>query len=180
MSTSRGRFTIRAEPCGHRTPRMVRRPGIIRWLWHRQHRLYCSANVEYRENRQRARALRDQAQRSGSTTSRVDVTRPEVTISDAPPTPPEPIVQRNPDFTQRTSSDRHVFQTSISARRTETPFERVASVLAAGLLLGDGLWIAIVTADRDSGLDLVVGLFTGIVLTLVGAMWLLYIIGRRQ
>ena len=46
--------------------------------------------------------------------------------------------------------------------------------------MGDGLWIALVTADRDSGLDLIVGLFTGIVLTLVGAVWLLYIIGRNK
>ena len=113
-------------------------------------------------------------------TSRVDVARPVVTTSGAPPTPLEPVTKQNPVVTQRTSSDRHVFQTSIRERRTETPLERVASALAAGLLLGDGLWIAIVTADRDSGLDLAVGLFTGIVLTLVGAVWLLYIIGRRE
>jgi len=83
-------------------------------------------------------------------------------------------------ISERAPVERHVFETSNTAQPTETPFERVASALAAGVLLGDGLWIAIVTANRDSGLDLAVGLFTGTVLTLVGAVWLLYIIGRRQ
>ena len=180
MSPSHGRFLIRAEPCGHRTPGFVRRPTIIRWLWHRQHRLHCSTNVEYRDNRRRVRALGDEAGRSGSTTSRIEVARPAVPTSDAPPTPPATVTQGNPILTQTTPSERHVFQANSSTRPTETPFERVASTLAAGLLVGDGLWIALVTADRDLGLDLVVGLFTGIVLTLVGGVWLLYIMGRRQ
>jgi hypothetical protein len=76
--------------------------------------------------------------------------------------------------------ERHVFENSNTARQKETPFERIASALAAGVLLGDGLWIGIVTANRDSGLDLAVGLFTSTVLALVGAVWLLYIIGRRE
>jgi hypothetical protein len=86
----------------------------------------------------------------------------------------------SPTVTEPKPTERHAFRTSDSARPVETPFERVASALAAGLLLGDGLWIGIVTADRDSGLDLAIGLFTGTVLTVVGAVWLLYIIGRRQ
>ena len=180
MPTSHRRFSIRAESCGHRSPGLVRRPRIIRWLWHRQHRLHCSTKIKYRANRHRASALPDEARRSGSTTARIEVARPAVPTSDAPPSQPVTVRQGNPILTQTPPSERRVFQANSSTRPTETSFERVASTLAAGLLLGDGLWIALVTADRDSGLHLAVGLFTGIVLTLVGGVWLLYIIGRRQ
>jgi len=84
-----------------------------------------------------------------------------------------------PAAAEPTQTERHVFQTDASTQATETPFERVASAIVAGVLLGDGIWIDVVTADRDSGVDLAVGLFTGTVLAVVGAAWLLYIIGRR-
>jgi len=165
----------------------VRRPNLLRWLWHRQHRLHCSANVEHRDNRQKARVRRDETRASQlNVTSAADNSSavdsppsPQAQPSAAPPTSRRTAV---PEFSPEVAPEpveRHVFQTS-GERPTETPFERIGSALAAGLLLGDGLWIAVVTIDRDSGLDLAIGLFTGIVLTLVGAAWLLYIVGRRQ
>jgi hypothetical protein len=63
--------------------------------------------------------------------------------------------------------------------RAETPFLRIIETLFGGLLLADGIWIDVVTIDRDSGLDLLVGLVVGTVLALVGGVWILTVAARR-